>query len=263
MMPFPGDSPAATAIMTVLIAALAFYAFKLRLLTVSGMAAAAGVGAAVYIGFGWNGLVILGFFFVSSNLLGKVKGNRLAGEVVKKGSERDAIQVLSNGGPAALFAFASFFFGMEYATLLFAVSLAAAASDTWASEIGILSRKPPFHPLRFRRVTPGTSGALSTAGTAAALAGATSTGLLAAVLFGFSAYGWGVITVSGFVGSLVDTVLGGTVQVSYTCTICGIETEKEFHCGSRTVQNKGYRIITNDGVNFISIIAACGFAFII
>ncbi|WP_066173426.1 DUF92 domain-containing protein [Bacillus marinisedimentorum] len=263
-MAFPVNGLAADIILILLIAALAYYGFKLRLLTLSGSAAAAAVGAAVYIGFGLSGLALLGFFFISSTLLGKVKDNRLVDEVTKKGSKRDAVQVLANGGPAALFAVAAVFSGTEYAPLLFSVSFAAAASDTWASEIGILSRKPPFHLLRFQQVTPGTSGAISAAGTAAAFSGAASTSLLAVLLFeGFSAYEWSVITISGFAGSLADTLLGGTVQVSYKCTTCGIETEKEMHCGKRTAWNSGYRFITNDAVNFISIMAACGVAYMI
>lgn len=53
----------------------------------------------------------------------------------------------------------------------FMVCLASSNSDTWASEIGSLSRKKPIYIRTFKRIERGTSGAISGLGTVAAFAG--------------------------------------------------------------------------------------------
>ncbi|MGG4079563.1 DUF92 domain-containing protein [Geobacillus stearothermophilus] len=224
----------------------------LRLLSASGAAATVVVGALVGYGFSWSGLWLLGLFFTSSSFfshIGRRKKEKLA-EKVAKGGRRDAVQVLANGGvPAAL--------GLLAALLpdpvwneLFVVAVAAANADTWASEIGALSRRPPRTWPSFQPVEAGTSGAVTLLGTAASLAGALFIAASGALLL--PAAPWLPLALFGWFGSWLDTWLGAAWQTVYRCPVCGIATERKQHCGRMTVQVKGWRWLDNDAVNVLS-----------
>jgi uncharacterized protein (TIGR00297 family) len=89
----------------------------------------------------------------------------------------------------------------------FAGALAAALADTLATEVGTLFGKSPRSPLSFRRVEPGTPGAVSRAGTAASFAGALAIAL-AAWLFGWAPRGVVfAVLAGGFLGALAESVL--------------------------------------------------------
>lgn len=175
------------------------------------------------------------------------------GETRRKGGKRgrrDAVQVLANGGvPAAL--------GLLAALLpdpvwneLFVVAVAAANADTWASEIGALSRRPPRTWPSFQPVEAGTSGAVTLLGTAASLAGALFIAASGALLL--PAAPWLPLALFGWFGSWLDTWLGAAWQTVYRCPVCGIATERKQHCGRMTVQVKGWRWLDNDAVNVLS-----------
>ena len=58
---------------------------------------------------------------------------------------------------------------------------------------------------------------------------------------------------SGMAGSCIDSVIGSTLQVMYTCPVCKTETEQRVHhCGTRTVFLRGILWMNNDVVNFIA-----------
>ena len=84
---------------SVLVAALGWRAHAL---STTGALAAIAVGTAIALGTSWAGLVILGTFFVLSSLLSKLFDRKVQ---PGKGSRRDAIQVLANGGVAAVAAY--------------------------------------------------------------------------------------------------------------------------------------------------------------
>jgi uncharacterized protein (TIGR00297 family) len=99
-------------------------------------------------------------------------------------------------------------------TVLYAAALAFGASDTFASEFGVLAGRARSI-LTFRPVEPGTNGGVSGLGELAALLGAFSTAIIALGLFvvtgtHLSSYYLliGVATFSGFVGCQIDSVLG-------------------------------------------------------
>jgi uncharacterized membrane protein len=60
-----------------------------------------------------------------------------------------------------------------------------------------------------------------------------------------------VVLPAGLGGSILDSVLGATVQCVYLCPTDGSETEQYplHHCGSATVYLRGWRWLNNDWVN--------------
>lgn len=224
----------------------------------------------LYFGFGtfpWYGLLL--FFFLTSSLLTKWKKERKR-ELEKdyeKGGKRDAGQVLANGGVGAGLIFLTLFIP-DYKTELFyafAGVMATVTADTWATELGVLSRRPPVHILTGKPVEAGESGGITPFGTLMSLAGAFFIGLLAAIsllfaekihlslpaLFNLLL----IVAISGFAGSLTDSLLGAKFQRMNRCTRCGKEVEASVHCGTPTLHFRGISWFSNDVVNVTSSLA--------
>lgn len=246
------------AILFILLISIAGY--KLKSLTRSGAIGAIAVGLLIYSGFSLKGLLLLGCFFGSSSLLSKFQGHKKSNlqDMLEKGDRRDIVQVMANGGvPAILGLFYSTSQNIDQAILLgFCISIAAANADTWASEIGTLSRQKPRLLLTLKKVERGTSGAVSLLGTSAAFAGAAFISIIAGFLFSLSLFSMFIIISFGFIGNIIDTLLGQTIQIKYKCKICEKLTEKQNHCGERGIRNTKYSFLDNDAVNFLSIFLA-------
>jgi len=248
--------------------AVAALGYAARALSLGGAIAACVVGGTI-LGFGgWAWAILLGIFFVSSSALSFFKRGdtkkRSAAESFDKGGRRDAAQVLANGGVAAGLALLSYFLPSSAGVLFcaFAGSLAAATADTWATEIGVLSRHPPVGITTFKPVPPGTSGGVSWLGSVASLTGAAFLGASAAILSLTPLYNQsmsnpahaltllGAVVLGGVAGSLVDSLLGATVQASYYCPHCDKATERRVHtCGTLTTLAQGVLWVSNDLVN--------------
>ncbi|HEY9086910.1 MAG TPA: DUF92 domain-containing protein [Anaerolineaceae bacterium] len=251
---------------------VSFAAYRAHALNRSGAAAAALLGTVV---FGLGGLtwaVLLLAFFISSSGLSRLFKRRKAGldEKFSKSSRRDAGQVLANGGFSGLFVLLHLVFpDALWPWLGFAGSLAAANADTWATELGVLSLAQPRMITTGKAVERGTSGAISITGTLAALSGSLLIGLLAGLLWRWNAaqtlppewfavwavIGW--VTLAGLAGSLIDSLLGATLQAIYTCPTCRKETERHpLHlCGTPTQYLRGLAWMDNDWVNGLCTLA--------
>jgi uncharacterized protein (TIGR00297 family) len=230
--------------------------YRLRALSGTGAAAAWVVGAVTFGVGGWQATILLLAFFVSSSALSRVgrAAKRTLSEKFSKDARRDGAQVLANGGLAAVMAAVFGLGGGPLWLLGMAGALAAANADTWATELGVLSATRPRRIVGWDAVDAGTSGAVSSGGLSASLAGAASIGLL--IWAGSGTALWSVwATVGGFAGSLFDSVLGATIQAIYWCPTCRKETERSpVHvCGSTTERLRGWRWLDNDGVNALSV----------
>jgi uncharacterized protein (TIGR00297 family) len=199
-------------------------------LTGGGAAAALAVGAATVWGTGWRGLALLLAFFVSSSFL------------TRGGGRRTARQVLANGGVAALAAAAG-------SWPAFAGAVAAATSDTWATETGARSRTPPRLMTTGAPVLPGTSGGITALGTAGGVLGAVFSAGVAVILDpravgpGSAALGLS-IGAAGVAGMLIDSLIGATLQGDEH----GVRLER------------GYAWLDNDAVNLAATIAGAAIA---
>lgn len=210
----------------------------MKWLTGDGLVAALVVGGATAWGLGWRGVVLLFAFFVSGSLL-----TQLAGGAEGK---RTARQVLANGGVAAAAAAA----GWWPVTV---GALAAAAADTWATEIGSFSPRPPRLLTTGKTVSPGTSGGVTLLGTVGGVAGAV---FLVAVGWLFKPQaagpgsGVGVGVLAGVVGMLADSLLGATLQGKFACDTCGKTGERlEATCHGPMRRIHGLAWMTNGMVN--------------
>jgi uncharacterized protein (TIGR00297 family) len=235
-------------------ASIAALARAARSLTTSGAVAATVIGTlAVTVGWNWGALLIL--YFVSSTVLsrlGRAEKEELTSPIVAKSGQRDALQVFANGGVFAAAAIAMLIDPSLRWVALGAGSLAAAAADTWATELGTLYGGVPSSILTWRPVPPGTSGGVSLIGTLAALGGAGFVAVLARLL-GWTPRMANLVALAGIVGAMVDSVIGATLQSRRWCDACHEETERPMHdCGAVTRPRWGVRWLDNDVVNFLS-----------
>lgn len=61
-----------------------------------------------------------------------------------------------------------------------------------------------------------------------------------------------VVVGFGFLGCIIDSILGDLVQEKRQCSKCGKVTEKHSHCGTETVHLSGWSMIDNCRVNLLS-----------
>ncbi len=244
--------------LSLLIACIAYY---IKFLSLSGALAAIAVGTIV---FGLGGLVhtaVLLTFFFSSSILSVILKKQHVNEKYAKGSRRDAGQVLANGGVATLCVIiGAFFSNQSVFWWMFCVAFAAANADTWATEIGGLSESAPRLITSFKQVEAGTSGGITLLGSISALAGASLiAGIAAIARTGLG--GYFLIALAGYFGSVVDSLLGATVQGIYFCGACQKETEKhpKHTCGGQTVLIRGWKWLNNDWVNTFCTLSAAIF----
>lgn len=261
-------------------------AYRRGSLSRSGVWGAVITGTLIFGFGGWAAGLTLIAFFVSSSLLSRFKRNsaqkRTAAEKFDKGGQRDIGQTLANGGAAVIFAvlgaavllipntpqtFA--WIGALWMACMAAMvgALATVNADTWATELGVLSRsKPRLITRPVRRVEPGTSGGVTPTGLLAALAGAAFVSLVFVTVrrVGAGADSWPVLisaTIGGVLGSLFDSFLGATVQAMYYSEQRGKETERRFEQdGTPNTSIRGWRWLNNDWVNFIASLVGAGVA---
>ena len=238
-------------IAAVVLAIIAVVSWKLKHLTVSGAIAAFVVGSIIlYIG-GVSAIGMLMFFFISSALISKVLPHRTE-KIQKKGSCRDMAQVFANSVPAIIGLFIYRFTPYETPGLVaFAAALAEAMSDTWAGDIGVMSRHDPVSIITFTKVPKGLSGGISALGCMASLLASFLMGLLftGCYMTGFASLS--IITIAGALGALFDSFLGGTLQIHYRRKD-GSLTENQFTDGEENERARGLKFMDNDMVNFLS-----------
>lgn len=236
---------------------------------VTGQLTVGGAFGAFVVGFfptwilGFGSLVTLLFFFIATGILSKISKQLRQVDVEKihqKVGRRDLFQVLANG-LMALIAALLFAWSQQSAYLImFGGAIGEAASDSFASEVGILSKQKPISIITGRPMDRGLSGAISPLGLVAALLGALLVGLVASSSFfelGTQAIrATSTITLAALFGCLLDSVLGITLQAHYWDEATKRVTEKPVIDNRVLPLKRGVRWIDNDMVNLISNISA-------
>ena len=247
-----------------------------------------------------NGITLLTFYWTSSKLTrvgSKIKGKLEEGAT--EGGERGTSQVLACsliavicgcirrivvgrdgallllGGQSTTTAIVSPSLAVlgDQLTLAYVAFFACCAGDTWASELGILSKSLPRLVTKpWKKVPPGTNGGVSLVGLLASSFGGTLMGLMHGIFvpsglatllpfFMSSSITYSqytreilVLTFVGFMGglggSLLDSLLGATIQATYYDQ----ETKRiaKKAGGAATIRVGGWGFLSNEMVNVVS-----------
>ncbi|PON49106.1 Transmembrane protein [Trema orientale] len=265
-------------LIAVLISSLiAIRAYRRKSLDLSG-ALSGFIVMTIHIAVGYRfGALILVFFFTSSKLtkVGEEKKRRVDADF-KEGGQRNWVQVLSNSGIATILVLIIWrvtewedkCLDSKSSVLVTALiggvigHYACCNGDTWSSELGVLSDAQPRLITTFKPVRKGTNGGVTKTGLLAAAAAGGVIGLTF-VVFGFftSKCSYNVAlkqllviplsALAGLSGSMIDSLLGATLQFSGFCTVRNKVVGKP---GPTVEKISGLNFLDNNAVNAVSIL---------
>lgn len=238
-------------------------------LTISGAIVAGFLAFVVLFLAKWSIFPLI-IFLVLGSLAGKIRANAKDGGDAKQGKARDHWQVLANGGIFMLLAMLAFLndsgwlksiLGIHTEVLRFSetchllalISLAVSCADTLSSDFGRVWGGNPRNIITGNPMVKGVSGGVTGAGFVGAFLGAVSIAIF--VLWSeFSSLGstasllW-IVVVFGFMGSVLDSVLGVLFQAKY---LDEMGNQVDSSDGGRRSMAAGYHWITNDVVNAVT-----------
>lgn len=221
-------------------AVVAWAGYRARTVNMSGAIAGTIIGVVIAVTAGWGGWALLMATFLSASITSRLGLRRktLLGIHEERGGRRGAGNAIANTGVAVVAAMLSVTSGSPALALLaFVTALTAGGSDTVASEIGKAWGKQTYIVPTFRRVPPGTSGAMSLEGTGAGIAGAfvlAGIGIACGLIPGNALF---TVVIGATVGSFVESLLGATLEAP--------------------------GILNNDMLNFLNTAVAAGVALLV
>jgi len=257
---------------------IAFRGLKKNRLTKSGALAALVVGGTT-LAVTWRfGLCLLLFYYSSSLLtkFGKKKKAKIEADH-DQDARRGFEQVLSCSATAVMYSLVWFtifsqndlpvdYEANSIASFLLCSYMgffACCNGDTWASELGTLSDSPSATMITTMKDVPkGTNGGLSVVGTLASVAGGAFIGLvfyivgLACVQISTDTLQWPLVPLGalmGFTGSMIDSLLGATLQESWVDDKTGMivkPSKVQMKPSFRKIA--GSNILSNEQVNLVS-----------
>ena len=211
-------------------------------------------------GAGWSWFVIVATFFVLGVAFTwyRYEYKQSIGSAQEKGGTRNWPNILANGGIASLFGLGEFLGGGLLFAALYVGAVSAAASDTVATELGLLNKVPaaPHHrPEKGslsrhlgRRQRDGVRRDAPRLGSHRGGRGA--------------CWEWRADcspcssspsrSREGSIGSIADSVAGATIQRKSFCVVCGKPSENLVHCGEPTRFSSGLKFVDNHVVNVLA-----------
>lgn len=227
----------------VIVILLAWFVRSRNWLDQTGSLAALWIAAILWMSGGWKALSAPVFLLVVGSVTGKLIRPNHASE------KRTAQQVFSNGLIGVVLYMLYGMTGQFHWLLLAWSSFAISVCDTISSEVGVAVGGRTYNAVTLRSMQPGLSGGISLAGTAGGLAA-----LLLLVLFM-----GGILPVSpiqllwvlgtGFIGMLVDSILGSKWQALWRQGEAWSEVSSD---SPQEVLVKGLPWLDNHWVNFLS-----------
>lgn len=208
-----------------------------KMLTPEGFAHSVALGTLLWATLGWRGwsLCVLYLFLGQAVTKVKFEEKQAAGIAEGRGGRRGPENVWGSALTGLVCAACSVqggsFLGLssDLFVLGYVASLATKLSDTFASEIGKAYGKTAFLITTFERAAPGTEGAVSLEGTAAAMVGGFALALYGLAVNLIDVPGLAVATVAAFLATNAESLIGATLQ-----------------------ERKGFEWMTNEVVNFIN-----------
>lgn len=185
------------------------FIYKRKALDIWGTLAMIFMGVIILFSAGFNWLCLILLFLLLSLLATRHSKYYKQNLGIYEG-KRTAKNVISNGVVAFIMAA----FGGYYLPFVggFIGAIATATADTMASEIGILQK--PRLITTFKKVSPGTDGAVSVLGTLVGIVGAGIIGV-AAFLLGIISdpiLSLKIAIISGTIGCFMDSILGAVLE---------------------------------------------------
>jgi len=209
-------------------AAFAALAYALGIVSRGGALGGFVVGTLIYASLGPQGFAILVLFVVGGSLLTQLGygSKQRAGTAQERGGRRGAKNAFANCAVPVLCAVLADPTGSPAFTAAFAASLGAAFADTAESEVGQVYGRAPRLITTFRRVPPGTDGAISLPGTVAGAVAATLTAALGLALHLIEGPGaMLLVALAAFLGTVADSLIGslapraGNELTNLLCTL--------------------------------------------
>ena len=211
-----------------LVAALLLASGVRRILDPSGLLAAMIVGLVVSLMGHWTWLAIMVVFLLLGSIATRWRFEEKRALSIQERNEgvRGWRNVLANGAAPSIVAILSWQGDGDWYLLGMACCASVALSDTLASEIGSLDPRTRSI-INLEAVPPGTNGGMSPTGTFAALFGALVIAAMTALIIPFSHDGFHhdatllsdsqgqafvIITIVGWIGCQVDSVLGALLE---------------------------------------------------
>ena len=207
-----------------------------------------------FVGF-FGGLVPIIFigllFFISTvvSVVGKKIDKKRQSEAH---SPRRATQIIAVGLFPVIAIILHYITKIDVFYYMFYLALIEQIADSMASDIGRLTKKKNISIITLRPVEKGISGGISTLGTACAFISSFLLGLIPLAFNVISVTAYVMISAFAFVGTLIDSVVGGLFQSLYFCDNCKTKIESPMHCDRPARLIKGYRVIDNVAVNYIA-----------
>jgi uncharacterized protein (TIGR00297 family) len=195
--------------------AVAWLGHRLKTVSFSGAVVGAMVGCVIYAGAGGGAWLMLVAAFLAASVTSRLGMRRkvLLGIAQERGGRRGAGNALANCGIAAAAAVAAATTARrDLALLALVTALTAGSSDTVASEIGKAWGRATFLVTSFRRVSPGTPGAMSLEGTVAGVIAAFALAALGAALGLMPGAMILAVVLAATAGSFVESALGATLE---------------------------------------------------
>jgi uncharacterized protein (TIGR00297 family) len=190
-----------------------------RTVTVAGAVTGAAIGIAVFLGTGWQGWTLLFASFLATALttFAGFRRKTRAGIAEERGGRRGPGNAIANTGVAAWAALLCPVVAQpSLAELAMVAALVTSASDSVASEIGKAWGRTTWLLRGFRRVRPGTPGAVSLEGTLAGIGAALVLAALAVAL-GLMPTRWiPPVVVAATVASLAEGALAEAFEARGT-----------------------------------------------
>jgi uncharacterized protein (TIGR00297 family) len=197
----------------IIAASLAYFSYRFRVADLSGLVSAAIVGIILIVFADVRWFLIMLTFLILGSACTRFRFDRKVemGVAESHGGVRGYFNVFANGLVAVAAAVLFGVFQDEMFVALFLGSVASAAADTVASEIGVVG-EAPFLITTLERVPPGTNGGVTLIGEVAAICAAGVVGVVAFVL-GVADLPMMLVCIgAGFVGTNVDSVVGATLE---------------------------------------------------